>query len=143
MIDPRTECWNWTARMSHGYGQFSIGATGKRYQAHRYVYEQLVGPIPEGVELDHKCRNRACVNPKHMELVSHKVNCRRGDMGLHNFVKTHCKNSHEFTPENTMIRKGPQGQEWRQCRECGRAAMRDYMTRRRRAAGIQPRKLKD
>lgn len=128
-IDPRTQCWNWTAYTNDdGYGIISQGR-GRRYRAHRYVYERLVGPIPEGRELDHKCRNHGCINPRHMDPVTHKLNTLRGDMGLHNARKTHCKHGHEFTPENTISRPGKNGKIWRECRECKRREMRERMRR--------------
>jgi hypothetical protein len=75
--DPDTECWEWTAaRKNGGYGSFAIGK-GNVY-AHRFAYEMLVGPIPEGLELDHLCRNRGCVNPDHLEPVTRQVNVLRG-----------------------------------------------------------------
>jgi hypothetical protein len=73
VVDPETSCWNWIRAM-HRLG---YGFTSKGY-AHRVYYERLVGPIPEGLEIDHLCRNRACVNPAHMEPVTHQENCRRG-----------------------------------------------------------------
>ena len=71
-------CWEWTAGLfATGYGGFQYG--GRPVAAHRWAYEALVGPIPEGLELDHLCRNRKCVNPAHMEPVTHKENTLRGE----------------------------------------------------------------
>lgn len=74
-------CWIWQLkRCRGGYGRCRReGRAGGTQQAHRWYYEQLVGPIPDGHQLDHLCRNRACVNPSHMEPVSHAENTRRGD----------------------------------------------------------------
>lgn len=73
-----TGCWEWQASLNpKGYGNFRLD--GQMTVAHRAAYLLLVGPVPEGRELDHLCRNRACVNPAHLEAVSHLVNVRRGD----------------------------------------------------------------
>lgn len=70
-------CWHWTAAKDNkGYGRFAAG--GRNNQAYAWAYRHFVGPVPEGFELDHTCRNRACVNPAHLEPVPHKVNVLRG-----------------------------------------------------------------
>ena len=129
-IDERTGCWNWLGPFSRAYGFVQDGAH-KRYQAHRFVYEQVIGPIPADLELDHKCRNTHCVNPKHLEPTTHRINVQRGDAGIRNAEKTVCDHGHEFTPENTIIRKDTG---YRQCRACLRRTTREAM-RRRRAKG--------
>lgn len=76
-VDADGDCWLWTAsRKDNGYGQIFIG--GQNVLAHRYAYESLVGPIPDDKEIDHLCRVRHCVNPDHLEPVTHKVNFDRG-----------------------------------------------------------------
>ena len=76
-IDPNTGCWLWLrSKTSMGYGNLTI--KNKQILAHRYVYEKFKGPIPEGLTLDHSCRNPICVNPDHTEPVTHAENCRRG-----------------------------------------------------------------
>lgn len=77
VIDETTGCWVWQRCLNaYGYGQMRVG--GKAWLAHRYYYEQTCGPIPDGLELDHLCRNRACVNPDHLEPVTRSVNTLRG-----------------------------------------------------------------
>lgn len=77
-VDEASGCWVWTAaRTSKGYGQFRIGPRPVR--AHRYAYTLLVGPIPDGLQLDHLCRNRLCVNPGHLEPVTNWENTLRGE----------------------------------------------------------------
>lgn len=113
------ECWLWTAGKSdRGYGQFWDGE--RKVRVHRFAYELLVGPIPTGMELDHLCRVLHCVNPKHLEPVVHCENVLRGNgTAAENARKTHCKNGHEFTPENTYLGL-ERGRERRRCRTCDR-----------------------
>lgn len=89
-------CWLWTGPLTElGYARVTIN--GHRTYAHRHAYQLLVGPIPEGLELDHVCRNRACVNPAHLEPVTHQENAARGLMGR---LKTHCPQGHALVPGN-------------------------------------------
>lgn len=105
------ECWPWTAYITpKGYGRFWTGKTTQ--YAYRVAYEMRVGEIPTGLELDHLCHNRSCVNPAHLEPVTHEVNIARSS----NALKTHCKRGHEFTSETTYLKKGG----GRQCRACDR-----------------------
>lgn len=119
-------CWEWIGRsITNGYGQVKMNGCTRR--AHRIVYERVKGPIPQGLTLDHLCRNRRCVNPDHLEPVTNRENLRRG-MGLpaRNARKTHCVRGHEFTPENTWYYGV-----WRVCRTCKRAEHRASRRRRR------------
>lgn len=120
-------CWIWTGRHSgRGYGALRLrGRNGPTRMAHAIGYELLVGPVPAGLELDHLCRNHACVNPAHLEPVTHRENVRRGLAGQVMRDKTHCKQGHEFTLENTSY-SGPESNRRRHCRECARAAGRRY-----------------
>lgn len=97
--DP-TSCWIWLGRLSpEGYGKFSFD--NKEWLAHRFIYQYLMGKeIPKGLVSDHLCRNRACVNPDHLEFVTIGVNINRGD-GNPNKKKTHCKFGHPFDEKNT------------------------------------------
>ena len=123
-------CWEWIAfRTKDGYGRFRVG--GGKVLAHRFAYELLVGPIPEGLESDHLCRNRGCVNPAHLEPVTQQVNRLRG-VGLPALSarKTHCKNGHPFNAANTYHRRDGD----RECRTCKVAGHMRYSARRRAAS---------
>lgn len=108
-----------------GYGQFSSKSGGKwrTVLAHRYFYELVFGPIPVGLQIDHLCRNRACVSPAHLEVVTSKVNSLRG-MGTSaiNARRTHCVNGHALTDDN-VLRYGKK-KDHRQCRTCNRLHQR-------------------
>lgn len=126
-VDEETGCWVWTAslRNKKGYGNYTQG--GKSVSAHRAAYEMHVGEIPEGMVIDHLCRNRLCVNPAHLEAVTTRENILRGaGIAAKNAVKTHCLRGHEYTPENAI--RNPGG---KSCRQCGRERGRAYMARRR------------
>lgn len=125
-------CWLWIgAKQSGGYGRFMVCSDPRTLiLAHRYSYELARGPIPDGLTLDHLCRNTSCVNPEHLEPVTRAVNAQRGSR---NAVKTHCDYGHEFTPEN--IYAAPSRPEIRDCRACRkvRSAERHAATKRRAA----------
>jgi hypothetical protein len=116
-------CWEWQAsKIQNGYGEFWNGDV--KMLAHRWAYERWVGPVPDGLELDHLCRNRACVNPSHLEPVPHSVNSKRGLAGKHRRdeakVITHCPQGHLYDAENTWLRPNRHGGMSRNCRACQR-----------------------
>ena len=121
-------CWEWTGARSNGYGNVEV-ANRKRRGAHRVIYELLVGAVPDGLELDHLCRNRGCVRPDHLEPVTASENNRRGINVLARkwASRTHCEHGHEYTPENTHI--GTRGQ--RICRACERERQRQLRARQK------------
>jgi hypothetical protein len=106
-------CWVFTGALRNGYG--AVGIDYRTVYTHRYVYERMVGPIPDGLVIDHLCRNRACCNPAHLEPVTNRENCLRGDRA--GTRVTACAHGHAYTPENTYT--NPQG--YRACRTCIKA----------------------
>lgn len=119
---PMTGCWLWTGSLTvaGGYGQFRSG--GRPRRAHRLAYETLVGPIPDGLHLDHLCRTPCCVNPAHLEPVTGPENTRRGVAGMAQLARTHCPRGHEYSERNTYLepRRGGKAP-GRHCRECHNA----------------------
>lgn len=116
-------CWRFAGSKVRGYGQFRY--EGRLHLAHRVAYQLLVGPIPEGLQLDHLCRVRDCINPSHLEPVTHAENVRRGIAGevtrARMLAKTHCAQGHEWNEENTGRQPGG-----RKCLACRRAYNRRW-----------------
>ena len=108
-------CLVWPGSKQDGYGRVSY--KGKNRLVHKLSWEAKNGPVPEGLELDHLCRNLACANLAHLETVPHRENVRRGNVGANNKVKTHCPSDHAYTGENLYIRPTVG---FRGCRECKR-----------------------
>jgi hypothetical protein len=130
-------CWLWTASLNPtGYGAFGLGGrAGRMHVAHRVAYEWIVGKVPAGLELDHLCRDRRCVNPAHLEAVTHRENVRRGNgwSGRHARA-THCPAGHPLAGRNLSRYELRQGQ--RKCLACHaererkrKAAFRDHSQR--------------
>ncbi len=134
-------CWEWQAGKTEGYGRFHFSHREAVY-AHRFAYERLVGPIPEGLTIDHLCRNRACVIPGHMEPVTNSVNVLRGvGPPARNARKTHCPRGHPYDSINT--RYGGNGD--RYCRACdvGRPRSGGAEHRARLARILSPERSKE
>ncbi len=117
MPEPNTGCWIWLGHINKkGYGNVTSG------WAHRVSFTLFRGPIPNGLEIDHKCRLRCCVNPQHLEAVTHLANVRRGQQAN----QTHCKRAHEFSESNTYI----DSRGMRSCRTCRRDAITRFRERK-------------
>ncbi len=134
VVNPETACWVWEgAPTKDGYGQAANRKKweGKRKYAHRVSYECFVGPIPEGLEIDHLCRNRRCCNPSHLEPVTRSINNIRGLVGHKaraiNLAKTHCPQGHSYSGKNLYLcKKG-----FRHCNTCFRERTRAYRAKQK------------
>ena len=131
MPEPNSGCWLWVGTVNdRGYGTFWNGK--KTYRAHRFSYEMHIGPIKEGLEIDHLCRIKTCVNPDHLEAVTHRENVLRGNAGQEfaekQRSKTHCPQGHPYSGNNLYI--NPLGH--RGCRICKKDTMRRFYERKNR-----------
>jgi hypothetical protein len=143
-IEPASNgCMHWTGAINSRTGYGTLSVDGRTEYAHRLSHVIHIGPIPQGMHIDHQCHNRdltcvddsqcmhrRCVNPDHLEAVTPKANITRSHLSLagRNARKTHCKRGHEFTPENTIIHA-----RGRACRTCHNEAQREAGARRRAA----------
>lgn len=126
-------CWLWTSTLNEkGYGRIFVRGQDGRHTAqfaHRVAYELFIGPIPDEYEIDHLCHNRGCVNPLHLDAVTHAENQQRRRFA----PKTHCPHGHELTPANVYLRvRGAGRMATRMCRICLRAKEARRTPRRRR-----------
>lgn len=121
-IGPPDECWPVRGpRTTTGYG-VRIGFGGSYRTPHRLAYELTVGPVPDGLEIDHLCRNRLCCNPAHLEAVTHRVNVQRAKATV-----THCPSGHRYSPENTYWSEAT----GRLCKLCQSEHKRNYKQKKR------------
>lgn len=132
-VDASGDCWGWTAaRTSNGYGYYKFD--GRMVRAHRHAWETLVGPIPDGLQIDHLCRYKVCVNPDHLRVVDNRANQLAGYRSptARNARKTHCANGHLLSGSNLVIQVSPQYA--RLCRACRGW---DEMQRSKRARALR------
>ncbi len=126
-------CWNWTGSsyVETGYARYEIG--GKTYKVYRLMCHFFNGGVPPHLVVDHRCENKRCVNPAHLEAVPIGVNTMRGDNARKRAARqTHCKRGHEFTPENTLMQRARDGElRQRACKACAQ------MRKQERKAGLR------
>ena len=126
--EPNSGCWIWVgSRCGHGYGYLWVLALGRTTKAATLAYEHFVGPVPAGYELDHLCRVRCCVNPAHLEPVTHRINMLRGNTpAAAHAAKTACPNGHPYDAVDYRGR--------RFCRRCRSERQRERYHQRRTTA---------
>ena len=118
-VEGENGCWLFQGATKAGYGVVGLGGRSDgNALAHRLTFTHFIGPVPDGLDLDHLCRVRQCCNPWHLEPVTRLVNANRGLRGT-GYRDSHCKNGHEYTPENTRMKGG-----YRRCVRCLRATQR-------------------
>lgn len=133
--DQTGDCWVWRgSRLKSGYGQIGIQRDGRTVPqlVHRVSYEIFIGPIPDGLQIDHLCRNTSCLNPSHLEAVTPSENMHRGMSPVFVIRRSgKCKYGHELTPENTYTCKSTG---YRRCRKCQRRQLKAARDRRKAAS---------
>lgn len=136
-VDKSSDCWIWKGEDSYnGYGRFAVKHFHNRKEnfnrkvrvpAHRFSFLEAGGTIPEGMQIDHLCRNRLCVNPAHLEAVTPKENINRGTVAealkKRKAAITHCPKGHAYDEENTRMRSDKFG---RECRACNKQHSREW-----------------
>lgn len=139
-------CWIWTGytrrynSRSDGYGEFRL--YGVKEYAHRAAYLLFKGPIPNGMELDHLCRNRNCVNPTHLETVTHAENILRSLWHHYKLQRDHCPNGHRYTEQTTGYAANNRsilnpGKRFRRCKICKANGQRRYNAKKRSSKEIR------
>lgn len=131
-LDKTGDCWLWPGGTARGYGVLSVrrghGDGSTSMYIHRAMYERYVGPIPEGMQIDHLCMVKRCANPEHLEAVTGVENIQRWSASI-----TKCPAGHSYTEENTYITV-TERRSWRNCRACGRERTKEYRARKKAAA---------
>jgi hypothetical protein len=131
VIGTADACWLWTGKPdAYGYGYLRCG--DRTVKAHRVAYQMVRGPIPSGLEIDHTCRNRACVNPAHLEAVTHLENMRRAQPWNVLLNRPHCANGHPWMPETTSYHKSGA----RCCLVCNRQKCKRYYAERKQRESV-------
>lgn len=136
ICDIKTKCWNWTSYNHGGYGIIKINK--KNIRAHRMSYEIFVKKIDKNMQINHLCHNRLCINPNHLEELSHAENGSREKAKHYNSQLTHCRRGHEYTKDNTKFIMRPYGHNgWamRECLECRK------ITTKRYKMGLSPKRV--
>ena len=127
-VDKTDTCWFWMAGLKDGYGAFRT-ADMVTVRAHKWLWERVNGSTPKGLELDHQCDNRSCVNPNHLKAVTHTENVRRAPVRKRNWRTlkiTHCPQGHEYSEENTYI---PKHRFQRICKTCKNERLKKWRKR--------------
>lgn len=134
-VEKTDGCWLWAGYPTGGYGRIRVD--GRRMAAHRFAYELLVGPIPDGLVIDHLCRNPLCVNPAHLEATTQQINVLRGEAPpAHQAKQDRCLRGHLLSGDNLIIRRRR-----RECRTCRRAAKTLWRQENRLRVNAQKRAL--